>query len=288
MSEPASRLTDSIICPTHGHSLGPVLSPGATEVLIGGLTAARYTDICQCATPHKSPLAEGAAMVLINGLPAARVGAQTLDGGRILDGDASVLIGGDTFSIPDFISIEGDEGYQAKVLRDLHRIASTPSGEKLLASLGAGGHKVLIHLGKKLNSRGEPINETFSDPALGKDPNAPEGTDPRAYDGTGIDAQISYDPDTPCIHYSKENDWAYPPGYSPDADLFHEMVHADDMAHGNLDKTPCFNVEPQQYVPTTSGELRAEGLGPYGDETKYPYSENTYRRDRGLPRRTID
>ena len=279
MSTPASRLTDSISCPTHGDSRGPILSPGATEVFVGGLTAARYTDICQCATPHKSPLAQGAAMVLINGLPAARVGAQTLDGGQILDGDASVLIGGDTFSIPSFFSIEGDADYQAKVLRDLHTIASTPSGEKLFASLQAGGHKVRIQYGKKM--------ETFTDPK-NSDPNAADQTDPRAYDGTGIDAQIDYNPDSPGIPYDKESAWTHPPDYAPDTDLFHELVHADDMSRGRLDKSECPNVGPQKYFPTRSSELRAEGLGPYDDESKYPYSENTYRRDRGFAQRTFD
>lgn len=277
MSTPASRLTDSIICRTHGNGLGPVLSPGATEVFIGGLTAARYTDICQCATPHKSPLAEGAAMVLINGLPAARVGMQTLDGGQILDGEDSVLIGGDTFSIPDFISIEGDEAYQAKVLRDLHTIASTPSGKKLLASLTAGGHTLRIcSTSTKIDTSTDPENS---------DKDASGRTDPRAYDGTGIAARIAYNPDAKGIPYSEEVGWAHPPNYSPDTELFHEMVHADDMSHGRLDRAECWNTGRNQYDRTHECELRAVGSGPYADESKYPYSENTYRKDRGYENR---
>lgn len=282
MSIPASRLSDSTICPTHGLP-GFVVGPSAQEMLIGGFKAACYTDSCACSALHTSPLAEGAAMVLINGLPAARVGAKTLDGGELVQGDASVLIGGDSFAIPSFISIEGGAEYQAKVLRDLHKIASTPSGEKLLASLAAGGHKLRIHDAEALDEHGKKI-KTSTDPE-NSDANATDPTDPRASDGTGVAAHIGYDPDKKCIPYNKEATWAYPPNYSPDTELFHEMVHADDMSHGRFDKTPCWNTGRNQYDRTRECELRAVGAGSYADESEYPYSENTYRKDRGYENR---
>ncbi len=61
----------------------PIMPPGAPTVLIGGLMAARATDmtkICTlipCVPAGPGMIAKGSATVLIAGLPAARVGDQT-------------------------------------------------------------------------------------------------------------------------------------------------------------------------------------------------------------------
>ena len=74
------------------HVGGPILL-GSTNVLIGGLPAARATDMATCVGPPDM-IALGSMTVLINGLPAARMGDQTAHGGTIVIGFPQVLIGG--------------------------------------------------------------------------------------------------------------------------------------------------------------------------------------------------
>jgi uncharacterized Zn-binding protein involved in type VI secretion len=92
---PAARLTDMHVCPMVTvlvpHVGGPILSPGAPTVLIGGLPAARATDMCVCVGPP-DVIAMGSTTVLIGGLPAARMGDPTAHGGAIILGCPTVLI----------------------------------------------------------------------------------------------------------------------------------------------------------------------------------------------------
>ena len=97
---PAARVFDMHICPmvTPGvppipHVGGPVLPPGCPTVLIGGMPAARVTDMCLCVGPP-DVIVKGSATVLIGGLPAARLGDMTAHGGVIVAGCPMVLIGG--------------------------------------------------------------------------------------------------------------------------------------------------------------------------------------------------
>jgi uncharacterized Zn-binding protein involved in type VI secretion len=94
--KPAARLTDMHTCPEVTgivpHVGGPIVSPGAPTVLIGGLPAARVGDIVTCVGPPDS-IAQGSATVLIGGQPAARMGDETAHGGVIILGDFTVLIG---------------------------------------------------------------------------------------------------------------------------------------------------------------------------------------------------
>jgi uncharacterized Zn-binding protein involved in type VI secretion len=96
MPFPAARLTDFHVCPLFNgpqpHVGGPV-SVGCPTVLIGGLPAARATDICICAGPPDM-IAKGSATVFIGGLPAARQLDQTAHGGIVVTGYPTVLIGG--------------------------------------------------------------------------------------------------------------------------------------------------------------------------------------------------
>jgi uncharacterized Zn-binding protein involved in type VI secretion len=75
------------------HVGGPIARRGASTVLIGGLPAARVTDIAVCVGPPDA-IVSGSVTVLIEGLPAARVGDATAHGGTIASGCASVLLGG--------------------------------------------------------------------------------------------------------------------------------------------------------------------------------------------------
>jgi len=100
MGQPAARAGDMHVCPmvTPGtppipHVGGPILPPGCPMVLIGGMPAARATDMAVCVGPPDL-IAKGSMTVLIGGLPAARMGDTCAHGGTIVVGCFTVLIGG--------------------------------------------------------------------------------------------------------------------------------------------------------------------------------------------------
>ncbi|MHB8309574.1 MAG: PAAR domain-containing protein [Metallibacterium sp.] len=94
--QPAARLTDLHVCPMVTvlvpHVGGPISGPGAPTVLIGGMPAARVSDMAVCVGPPDS-IVMGSPTVLIGGLPAARMGDSTAHGGTIVLGCFTVLIG---------------------------------------------------------------------------------------------------------------------------------------------------------------------------------------------------
>ena len=97
--KPASRITDMHVCPlaTPGtppipHVGGPI-SSSATRTIIGGMPAARVSDLCICVGPPDA-IAMGSVTVFIEVMPAARIGDLTMHGGTITTGFPTVLIGG--------------------------------------------------------------------------------------------------------------------------------------------------------------------------------------------------
>ncbi len=96
MGMPAARMTDMHVCPMVTgivpHVGGPILPPCCPTVLIGGLPAARVSDMATCVGPP-DVIALGSFTVLIGGLPAARLGDLTVHGGVIVLGWPTVLIG---------------------------------------------------------------------------------------------------------------------------------------------------------------------------------------------------
>jgi uncharacterized Zn-binding protein involved in type VI secretion len=74
------------------HVGGPILPPGAITVLIGGMPAARVTDMCVCVGPP-DVIVLGSFTVMISNMPAARLGDMTAHGGAIVMGYPTVLIG---------------------------------------------------------------------------------------------------------------------------------------------------------------------------------------------------
>lgn len=95
MGMPAARLTDMHVCPLVTvlvpHVGGPIVSPGAPTVLIGGMPAARVGDMVTCVGPPDA-IVLGSVTVLIGGQPAARMGDLTAHGGSIILGCPTVLI----------------------------------------------------------------------------------------------------------------------------------------------------------------------------------------------------
>jgi uncharacterized Zn-binding protein involved in type VI secretion len=96
MGQPAARMTDMHVCPMVTglvpHVGGPILPPCCPTVLIGGLPAARVTDMATCVGPP-DVIILGSFTVLIGSLPAARMGDMTAHGGVIIMGWPTVLIG---------------------------------------------------------------------------------------------------------------------------------------------------------------------------------------------------
>ena len=93
---PAARVGDMHTCPmvtgVVPHVGGPILPPGGIPVLIGGMPAARVTDMCTCVGPPDT-IVLGSFKVVIKGLPAARIGDITAHGGVVTTGYPTVLIG---------------------------------------------------------------------------------------------------------------------------------------------------------------------------------------------------
>ncbi|MDB5513160.1 MAG: hypothetical protein JWR08_2643 [Enterovirga sp.] len=96
MGQPAARLTDPHVCPMVTvlvpHVGGPIVAPGAPNVLIGKLPAARVSDMCVCVGPP-DVIVLGSFTVLIGKMPAARMGDLTAHGGTIVMGHPMTLIG---------------------------------------------------------------------------------------------------------------------------------------------------------------------------------------------------
>ncbi|MEE1944507.1 PAAR domain-containing protein [Pedobacter sp. KR3-3] len=97
---PAARITDFHQCPMQTpavvpipHVGGPITGPGAPNVLIGKLPAARVGDMLVCVGPP-DVITKGSATVKICKMPAARLGDQTAHGGQIMLGALNVMIGG--------------------------------------------------------------------------------------------------------------------------------------------------------------------------------------------------
>jgi uncharacterized Zn-binding protein involved in type VI secretion len=96
MGMPAARLGDMHVCPMVTvlvpHVGGPILPPCCPTVLIGGMPAARVTDMATCVGPP-DVIVLGSFTVLIGKLPAARMLDLTAHGGFIAIGCPTVLIG---------------------------------------------------------------------------------------------------------------------------------------------------------------------------------------------------
>jgi uncharacterized Zn-binding protein involved in type VI secretion len=93
---PAARLSDMHTCPAATgpvpHVGGPISGPCSPNVIVGGLPAARVTDMAVCIGPPDQ-IVKGSPTVFINGLPAARIGDMTAHGGIIILGCMTVIIG---------------------------------------------------------------------------------------------------------------------------------------------------------------------------------------------------
>jgi len=290
-NKPASRIGDMHTCPMFTgpvpHVGGPLVL-GAFTVLVGGCPQSRQTDMCICVGPPDAvAMGEPTVHVGLAGSPGALGMIGAIAGGllravkpkyprTVLQPDGTMV----TF-YNKAITVEGDAEFQAKAIRDLDKIKETKSGKKLLDSITKSGKDLRIH------SDGGTGNWAWTDPP-------PTATNTDGYmsggkRGKAADAEVAYNPDRdrltgpPGSVYNGQA-WAQPPNRPPEVGLYHELVHADDFMHGRFDSTNGSNTGAMAGTPIANGELRAVGLPPYQNEA---YSENAYRKDRGLAQRTF-
>ncbi|BAI74047.1 hypothetical protein AZL_a05160 (plasmid) [Azospirillum sp. B510] len=93
---PAARVGDMHVCPMFTgiipHVGGPVMPPGAVNVIVGGMPQAMVGNPCLCNGPPDA-IATGAPTVLVHGFPAAVMGSLTIHGGVVTTGFIPVEIG---------------------------------------------------------------------------------------------------------------------------------------------------------------------------------------------------
>ncbi|MER3416571.1 MAG: hypothetical protein C4297_10215 [Gemmataceae bacterium] len=295
----AARVGDMHACPmvnpnASPHTGGPIMPAGCPTVLIGGMPAARASDLAFCAGPPDA-IATGCPTVLIGYLQAARQGDPTLHGGVITVGCPTVQIGmaapapaaasgpvvignmngmdivrmpDGTIKVGNGIVIQGDPAFQSAVLKDLGIIAGTPTGQKLLSSIDKSGKTVTI---RKTDDGNTENADHFNDGLLKKD-----GTP-----GKGSNATVDFNPAKTHIGDGSEPWMKRPTAVG----LAHELIHAAHDMNGTTEydySDP--NKSPQNY------ELQAVGLKGTKDGNPVDYSgndftENKIRSDLGEPER---
>ena len=94
--KPIAAVTNMHVCPmvtgVVPHVGGPIIGPGAPNVMINGKPAALMGDMCTCMGPP-DVIAMGNPSILINGIPAVCQGDMTAHGGIITVGEPNVMIG---------------------------------------------------------------------------------------------------------------------------------------------------------------------------------------------------
>jgi hypothetical protein len=185
------------------------------------------------------------------------VGDTTDDAGQIVGPGANgVLISGPTFSLPSVITIEGDETYRSKVLRDLYFISTTKSGQELFARLERAGQRIIIQPPPV-----DPMNINTTP------------TDLSTYRaGTPCGVTMQWNPDTQTI---SEGSTGGIFSISPQEGLMHEAVHALAYAEGNM---PTREKDDAAW-PNRLDETHAIGTGTF--QEAFP-TENSFRDDLGL------
>jgi uncharacterized Zn-binding protein involved in type VI secretion len=280
---PAARMMDMHTCPICMGAPMPITSPCAPTVLIGKMPAARLTDMCACANPTGlDAIVFGSPTVLICGLPAARMTDFTVLGGTILPPCCpTVLIGMVGVAVPGMpgmgnvwnetlpdgtvvthvgenITIAGSQSFREATLRDLQKLAATPTGADLINTLNGPGRGPVT------------IVETTGG-------NSVDGVGPQGYqqadgsNGTGSGSTLHYNPNRTQIGDGSEA-WMTRP---PEVGLGHELVHCEQAQDGTWSDT-------NMHGGVLDDELAAAGLPPFEDN---PHTENRIRREMGQPNR---
>lgn len=272
--------TTPLPIPPHGPGL---VIDGSPTVIINNMPACRMGDTIVEAVGPPNKIAMGCPTVMIGNSgsgggggagAAAGAGAGAAAGAgagaaaapppaNIAGMPVTVQPNGDIL-VGKSLTITGDMEFKMKTLLSLGQIASTPTGEKLLQSIGNGDKKVTIEKTTGGNECGG-----YTNPG-GRFQNA-DGTP-----GAGTDATVSYNPDRTSIG---TEDWETRP---PAIGLAHELVHAEQAGKGNMKTGQDDNdgrpdaTDPTKKDQTNKRELEAVGVPPYD---QYPYNENKIREE---------
>jgi hypothetical protein len=160
------------------------------------------------------------------------------------------------------IVIKGAKDFVGKAQSHLDQIASVPTGGRLLRSLASRGLTITLVPSSRTNEA-RPDNYRAA-VALGKSLRwRDESGRERAIrgGGGGSNTTIKYNPDLSTIGFAAA--WQRQP---PAIWLAHELIHADDAAHGRMD--------PEMIEGVRNFERQAIGLPPY--EMK-EFTENRLR-----------
>ncbi|MFT4151352.1 MAG: M91 family zinc metallopeptidase [Paracoccaceae bacterium] len=279
---PAARMTDPHTCPICMGAPLPILPPCAVTVMIGGLPAARQTDLCTCIPPPvPDMIAFGSPTVKIMGLPAARMLDPTAKGGLILFGHIFTLIGivgvpsvvlpsglvvsqiqnpagSVSLKVGENMVVQGTPEFQAQVAKDLDKLYATPTGKSLIDSINTPGKKPVKIIE---TADGNKVNGTTRQGWKQSD-----GTP-----GSGSGSTLNYNPNRTQVGDGSEPWMTRPPAVG----LGHELVHCEQAQNGTWsdDKTNG----------TENDELQAAGVPPFENGA---HTENKIRKDLGEPPRT--
>ena len=177
-------------------------------------------------------------------------------------------IGADGKPIGHSIKVQGSDKFKDRMAADLDALASTPEGRDLLGRMDATGRTFPLKEDKNPDPRVEP---------RGNDRDGFLRPDGRP--GKGVNSTITmYDGSLPTGE-----------GMTPSAIILgHELAHSLDMATGTMAPGGSRNPSPQGGM-IADGELAAVGLpygrGPRALRTPARPSENSLRREVGLPER---
>lgn len=234
------------------HLTSPTACLETVPAVHGAGTIRLGTGAALTVTLNKYPGAVVGSEVRCSGVPAltnaVSTGAETVKygvtsslGGQpvVEQEDGSLRVGN--------IVIEGTGDYQAKVLGDLATGLSNDTGRAWFDSIQGAPNPVIIHKGDNPLSAECGFDE--------KDPNISNGV--------GTTADISYNPD----RYDRSPGSTDP----PDAELYHELGHADHVTHGQYTPGPGDTSDNEEYKT-----MWGQDGGP---------SENAYRAARGFPAR---
>ena len=174
------------------------------------------------------------------------------------------------------ISLNNPIGFAEAVRADLQAIYNTPTGRKLIESLQASGKKIPINYKE---SNGAAFPNFADDPYGERAPNwepaffNEEGTAP----GTGLAMAIGYNPFNESVSDGTESWHQRPPGIG----LAHELIHAEQAAHGRMIRGEANNpVKKNDAHPTIVNAYELETIGVPPHDT-YSVSENKIRSEWG-------
>jgi uncharacterized Zn-binding protein involved in type VI secretion len=278
------------------HVGGPISGPCSPNVIIGGLPAARVTDMAVCVGPQDT-IVKGSPTVHINGLLAARIGDNTAHGGVIVMGFPTVIIGDvgrgsingmavamtatGTITVGNAITISGPLSFQEQVLDRLALIATTKAGQQTMQAIDSSKHSMNIIPFAGDNSFCGP-NPTWADlqgqTAKGQavyDGNGhaiigPNGKTQLMGTGKGANTTLQLNP-----NLTLDNPLDAKNPMPNDAVLFHEMTHGAHQMNGQADTSPQtggWDTHEEQNTISTGSPSEAD----YLKERGYPYQRTDH------------